>query len=213
MRPFLHTTVLAASCLLASVAEAATVYRWVDDRGQVHYSDAVPERYRSRAQPVQPPAAEPTPAQRNEALERAQDEKAKALARPISPVGAPASAPPASAASAPATKRPAQVPNEQTDCETWQRLYMESLACFGPYRTVRGGVKPEAFEVCNVVPEPPPPAVACAFPEQTRWGPSDPLCPVLAWVCEPTGGNAPPPRAGTAPCRSGSGGCDGASAS
>ena len=156
MRPFLHATVLAASCLLASTAVASAVYRWVDDRGQVHYSDVVPERYRSRAEPVQPPTAEPTPAQRSEALERAQSEKAKALARTISPVGATASASPASAASAPVQKRPAQVPHERTDCETWQRLYMESLACFDPYRTVRGGVKPEAFEVCNVVREPPP---------------------------------------------------------
>jgi hypothetical protein len=52
-------------------------------------------------------------------------------------------------------KRPARVPDENTDCETWQRLYFESIDCFGPYRTVRGGIKPEAFERCNEVPEPP----------------------------------------------------------
>jgi hypothetical protein len=33
---------------------------------------------------------------------------------------------------------------------------MESIECFDPYRTVRGVIKPEAFDVCNVVPEPPP---------------------------------------------------------
>ena len=156
MRPFLHTTVLAASCLLASTAVASAVYRWVDDRGQVHYSDVVPERYRSKAKPVQPPATEPTPEQRSEALERAQSERAKALAREVRPGDDPASAPPASAASAPSRKRPAQVPDEKTDCDTWQRLYQESLECFGPYRTVRGGVQPEAFEACHVVREPPP---------------------------------------------------------
>jgi hypothetical protein len=53
-------------------------------------------------------------------------------------------------------KRPAQVPNDRTDCETWQRLYFESIECFGPYRTVRGGIKPEAFDRCNLVPEPRP---------------------------------------------------------
>ena len=47
------------------------------------------------------------------------------------------------------------MPDESTDCQTWQQLYLESLDCFGPYRTVRGGIKPEAFERCNEVPEPP----------------------------------------------------------
>lgn len=53
-------------------------------------------------------------------------------------------------------KRPAQVPDERTDCDTWQRLYQESIDCFGPFRTARGGLKPEAFQACNVVQEPPP---------------------------------------------------------
>ncbi len=68
----------------------------------------------------------------------------------------PASAAPAAPASRPVGKRPAQVPNDRTDCETWQRLYFESIECFGPYRTVRGGIKPEAFDRCNLVPEPRP---------------------------------------------------------
>jgi len=157
MLHFLRTTVLGATWLLASVVVASTVYRWVDDQGTVHYSDVVPERYRSRAKPIDAPAAEPTPEQQREALERAQREKAKASALSISSSSSPpVSAQPASAEKAPSRKRPVQLPNEQTDCETWQRLYMESIECFGPYRTVGGGIKPEAFDVCNVVPAPPP---------------------------------------------------------
>lgn len=157
MLPFLRPAVLGAFWLLASLAVASTVYRWVDDQGRVHYSDVVPERYRSMAKPVNATAAEPTPEQQREAIERAQSEKSKALAPSpsISRSSPPESAKPASTASAPSRKRPVQVPNAQTDCVTWQRLYMESIECFGPYRTVRGGIKPEAFEVCNVVPEPP----------------------------------------------------------
>ena len=153
MLPLLRTTALGIICLLATAAVAATVYRWVDEQGKVHYSDLVPERYKSTAKPVNDLGTEPTPEQRREALERAQREKAKALAPSAGQSGPTESAQPASA---PPKKRPAQVPNEQTDCDTWQRLYFESIDCFGPYRTVRGGVKPEAFEVCNVVPEPPP---------------------------------------------------------
>lgn len=132
------------------------MYRWVDEHGSVHYSDQVPERYRSKAKAVAASVAEPSAEQQREALERTQRERASAFAPSVSrsaPVGSVGTA---SAASAPARKRPAQLPTERTDCETWQRLYEESAECFGPYRTVRGGVKPEAFEVCNVVPEPPP---------------------------------------------------------
>lgn len=153
----LHCTVVAvAALLLASMAGAATVYRWVDDSGKVHYADVVPDRYKGRAQPMQASAPEPSAEQRREALERAQREKARAMAtHSDSPVAAPSAAP-ASAASAPTSKRPSQIPDDRTDCETWQRLYEESAACFGAYRTVGGGVKPEAFEACNVVKEPPP---------------------------------------------------------
>lgn len=144
-----------ALCLLALATAGATVYRWVDEQGRVHYSEVVPPQYRQSAKPVGAAATAPTAEQQRDALERAQEDKARAAAitRERPPV-------PAGAASAPAVarrtdKRPAQVPDEHTDCETWQRLYLESIECFGPFRTVRGGIKPEAFEVCNVVAEPP----------------------------------------------------------
>jgi hypothetical protein len=147
----------AALCaLLPAAGSAATVYRWVDEQGRVHYAEVVPERYRATAKPVDVSAGAPSAAQQREAGERADRERARAEA-----IAPPSARPPARAASAPAAprpvaRRPAQVPNEQTDCQTWQRLYLESIACFDPHRTVGGGIKPEAFEKCNVVPEPPP---------------------------------------------------------
>ncbi|MBZ8141003.1 hypothetical protein CLD22_13965 [Rubrivivax gelatinosus] len=136
----------------AAAADASTVYRWVDDTGAVHYSEVVPERYRDTARPLQPPAS-PTAEQQRQAQQRLQQQKAKAAA--VDAEGQPSAAPVPPAASRPAARRPSQLPDEQTDCETWQRLYDESEACFGPFRTVGGGVKAEAFEACNVVREPP----------------------------------------------------------
>jgi Domain of unknown function (DUF4124) len=156
MHPTLRNAALGALLLLASAAIATAVYRWVDDQGKVHYSDVVPERFRSNAKPVDAPANEPTVEQQREALERARIEKARASTPPALSSLPGASTPQASQASQPSRKRPIQIPNNETDCETWQRLYMESIECFGPYRTVRGATKPEAFDVCNVVPEPPP---------------------------------------------------------
>ena len=150
---------VSALCLLASATvniDAAAVYRWVDDQGKVHYAEAVPQQYQGVAKLIGAPANEPSAGQHREAVERAQHDEAKAAEMAADRQRLRASAPIAAAASQPAGKRPAQAPNDQTDCETWQRLYLESMECFGPFRTVRGATRPEAFEVCNVVAEPPP---------------------------------------------------------
>ena len=145
---------LAVSLVASSGVLAATLYRWTDDQGQVHYSDAVPDEYKSRARPLNLPPAEPEEADRREALERAARDRAK-ISPSRSPKAVAAPSAPVSEASE-VKKRPAQVPTADTDCETWQRLYLESSDCFGPYRTARGGIKPEAFEHCTEVAEPPP---------------------------------------------------------
>ena len=151
-----HLTLGLALCLLGSTwlhPANAAVYRWEDDQGKTHYSEIVPQQYQGVAKPVEAPANVPDAGQRREALERARKEKDKAAAIQTDRQPPPASAPPT--APQPAGKRPAQTPTDKTDCETWQRLYMESMACFGPYNTVGGGVKPEAFDACQVVTEPP----------------------------------------------------------
>lgn len=172
-RPF---AVVGALCLLVSAlvnAAGAEVYRWVDDQGKVHYSEVVPQRYQGVAKRIDAPANEPSAEQRSAALARAQQEKARA-AQMASERAAeqerltPASTPTAVAAPPPAGKRPAQTPNDRTNCETWQRLYLESLECFGPFRTVGGGIKPQAFEVCNVVTEPPPSRCRALIPRISK---------------------------------------------
>lgn len=136
-----------ALCFLACAAAAdTTVYRWVDDSGRVNYSETVPERYRSMAQPITVPAAAPAAPRDNSG--------AVAAGKPASAAQPVARRPPP-APIKPSVKRPARLPDDGTDCETWQRLYLESIDCFGPYRTVRGGIKPEAFERCNEVTQPP----------------------------------------------------------
>jgi Domain of unknown function (DUF4124) len=143
--------------LLAAPApvSAATVYRWTDEQGQVHYGDVVPEKYRKRAKPVTPASADPTTEQLREAQQRSARQKARAAAiagkapTPASAAASTVQAPP------PVTKRPARVPDERTDCQTWARLYKESLDCFAPFRTARGATRGEAFDHCTPVDEPP----------------------------------------------------------
>jgi hypothetical protein len=157
MRHSIHrgAAIAAAALVLALPVFGATVYRWVDEQGRVHFSDVVPEKYRNTARPVDAPAAAPSMEQRREAAERAARDKARAdqaaKERESRQTPAPGPAPAASASA----KRPPAAPDESTNCETWRRLYRESLECFAPYRTARGGTKAEAFEHCTPVLEPP----------------------------------------------------------
>jgi len=159
MRPNLHpfTLLLGGAALLCALsAHAAVIYRWVDESGRTHVSDVVPEKYKNSATRIDSSESAVSPERKRQAEEAAA--RTKALAeeadrrRQIGQASAPASA----AASAPATttKRPAQGVTDDTDCDTWRRLYRESEDCFGPYRTTRGGTKAEAFEKCNPIPSP-----------------------------------------------------------
>lgn len=139
--------------LLVSTATLATVvYRWVDENGRTHVSDVVPEKYRRSAKPVDLGAYEVSPDAKQQAEERAARDKAAATTKPPEQDAKTPQA--ASAVSTPSSRRPSQTVTSTTDCTTWRRLYQESLDCFGPYRTTRGGIKPEAFDNCNLIPSP-----------------------------------------------------------
>lgn len=157
-----HARALLALCFaMACGAQAAdtpnnTVYRWVDDQGKLHFSDEVPEQYKAKAKRVEANVRTPTPEERRLAEERAARDKAtaQALAQARLAQAAKAASAVSLGASQPSTnKRPPAAPTEQTDCRTWQRLFDESQACFGEYRTVRGTTRVDANEQCTVVPD------------------------------------------------------------
>ena len=113
-----RTAVLVLFLLTSVVASGATVYRWVDDQGKVNYSETDPEQFRSRAKAIDASANQPSAAQQQESLERAQRERERAAASSPDSTRQPAKS--AGAASAPqaSTKIPSRIPNEHTDCET-----------------------------------------------------------------------------------------------
>lgn len=128
----------------------------MDKQGKTHFGDTVPNEYRDVARPVDIKVTATPPAELRRATEIAAREKARAAAadraaKPaVSSASASAAPPPPSIA-----KRPANAPTEVTDCATWRRLYLESLDCFGPFRTARGATREQAFEFCTPVTEPP----------------------------------------------------------
>lgn len=150
--------VAATLAVLPFPVRSTPICRWVDDGGRTQMAAVVPDRYKTIATCTDSQKYELSPAQRRGAEQAAADDRARAAraaARP--PAGPAASAPrPASSASQAQAKRPTQVVTDATDCPTWWRLYEESGECFGPFRTARGAIKAEAFDVCNEVPSPEP---------------------------------------------------------
>lgn len=141
---------LAAAAFCSSAAQAADIYRWVDDAGKTHLSDTVPDRYRARATRVDSAAYELSPAERARAQARAREAKAAASRPAATPVPATSLGGPAGVAGA--ASRPAV--NDRRDCAGWQQRYTASQECFAPFRLVNGGIRPEAFQKCTEVPDP-----------------------------------------------------------
>jgi hypothetical protein len=158
-------SVLAAGAFLAlalaSPLRAADIYRWVDENGQTHLSDKVPQRYRHSAVKVDPGPTEVSPARQREAQE--QNDRLKALADEQEreareqESGAARTAP---VPVAPAIgSRPPSARN--ADCAERLRRYRESQECFAPYRMANGALRQEAFEVCG--PDLPDPSGECVL--------------------------------------------------
>ena len=153
-------TLIAAALLLllSSGARATAICRWVDATGRTQIAEVVPDKYRKGAVCSDSKRFELSPLQRQAAEQQVANDKAKvrrAMATPPAN-GASSSSRPAGAASQPMAKRPSEVVTAATECATWWRIYDESVACFGPYRTTRGATKAEAFDKCNVIDSPEP---------------------------------------------------------
>jgi hypothetical protein len=127
----------------------ADIFKWVDEKGRIHYGTSVPARYKAAATKIDREKSEPTDAQRQEAAARAAKDKAKAesIVTPEAKSNKPRSdSPPLPAA--------AGTNEKESRCAAEMGKYMESQACFAPYRTATGGIKDEAFQHCVEVKEP-----------------------------------------------------------
>lgn len=151
-----HRICLAALILgLVSEVQAGDIYRWVDEQGRTHLSDVVPERYRNSASRIDARQYELTPEQQREAAERTARERERASNTTEPATTVTPTQPTPEAPAPPLVKRPSEQVTKSTDCTTWWRLFRESQECFGPFHTVGGGLKPEAFDHCNEIPSPP----------------------------------------------------------
>ena len=98
------------------------------------------------------------------ALRAAEPSRTEAITPP-----APLSVSPGTPASAASMRRPTEsappsrpaAGSRSSDCAELQRRYLESQACFAPYRLANGGLDADAFRHCAVVQDPSP---RCGLP-------------------------------------------------
>lgn len=126
----------------------AGIYKWVDEKGIVHYGDTVPDKYKATA------TAEPelidTPSAKEEAEAIREREKARAVME-----REPLTEEPASDTSSDTAELDDDENSRKAACQEQWKKYNESLECFAPYRNATGGVKAEAYNYCIEVTKPP----------------------------------------------------------
>lgn len=148
------SAVALALALFPSLLNAASVCRWIDENGRTQISDTVPDRFKLVAVCINSRLYELSAEQQREAAERSKVRSAQANA-PVPAASSAAGAENAALAPPqPVIKRPVQTITDATDCPTAWRIFEESSECFGSYRTVQGGIKPEAFDFCREVASP-----------------------------------------------------------
>jgi hypothetical protein len=142
-----------AGATLSGLVAAAEVYRWVDEQGRVQLSDRPPPKAAGPVIKQDTPKDDVTPEQRKAAQDRAARDRARLKSAEAEREQASAAAPkPRTAASGGIANEsdpslPARASAE--DCRMWREAYRRNEACFAPFRTARGGIKPEAFSICG----------------------------------------------------------------
>lgn len=128
------------------MSAASDVYRWVDERGGVHYGNKVPEQYRKGATLMAPEKKDEGEGQRRRDAER---DAARDRAEFEASMKARASKP-----AEPKARPTARATPPATDCQARLKRYQDSQACFAPFFNANGSIRPEAFSKCTEVKEP-----------------------------------------------------------
>ncbi len=165
---FRRVALFLMALLPAVAADAATVYRWVDEAGHVHFSDVVPEAYKTVARPMDLNVADPGPAEKAEA-----EARAAALKAAADRIVLPSARDGAAAVPSPSAVTPTSVAFEYTarNCKAWRTRYRQSKACFDGLAAPNDRSTSSSFRTCGEdVPNPYP---VCGAPENYESDPGD----------------------------------------
>jgi hypothetical protein len=148
MKKLIIAGLLGLFCLNAT---GGNIYRWVDEKGVVHYGDTVPDQYKSTAtRKSELKDAQPTTNPGEEAAAQKARERARAVLerKPEEAAPPPVNGP---AATAPAAET---IDTSKLSCEQQWARYNASQGCFAPFRNADGSIRAEAYDNCTQVPQP-----------------------------------------------------------
>lgn len=158
---------LVIATLFFTAQAGAQIYQWTDKDGNVHFGDEVPIQHRGKADSVELTGTAPSQAdiEAAEAIAKNVHEAAESTAegnrsREAKPEEPSEEQPAPSGKSRlklpplpplPANATPAE---RSARYEQAMERYRKAQDCFGPYKNRNGSTKPEAFDVCPVIPRP-----------------------------------------------------------
>lgn len=166
-QPKLIGLVVVTALLISSTHVTARIYQWTDSEGNVHFSDKVPPDQRDTADSVE--LSEPPPSQADvnaakavaerirEAADRtAEGNRSREEEVPAQPAKAPKPNVTRKLEIPPLPPLPENATPAERDARYEQAMerYRMAQDCFGPYKNRNGSTKPEAFDVCPVIPRP-----------------------------------------------------------
>jgi len=144
-----------AGSVYQSAISGSVLYQWEDERGQVHYSDTVPDKYKRTARRIDTRNSDVPPEQVRAAQAQADALKARAAAT--------ASSGPSSRqlrTSVPGTHAAASRSSPNLgDCAAWRSAFLASRNCYAGFQTTHGPLKQGASAACG--PEIPNPEPKC----------------------------------------------------
>lgn len=123
-------------CLAVAPAQAE-IFKWVDEKGRTHFGEAPPEKYRKSATTLTPVPVNTIKGNELRGPDGGNDYRSNS----------------------PAEALPPEVPaaqSEKEQCEARQLTFRKSQECFARYRNANGSLKPEAYQNCENVEQPPP---------------------------------------------------------
>jgi hypothetical protein len=140
---------------LSFAAHADEIFRWVDERGKVHYGSSVPEKYRYKAKKLDSENSDDLKARKQDAEARfAREKEAGDARRPQA--GAADAAKPAAVPAIPAAA-PGPVGSlssaDPACAEKWNQ-YLTSVQCFASFVNRNGSVRPDAYKNCTTLNQP-----------------------------------------------------------
>jgi hypothetical protein len=140
-----------ALLVCAGSVHAQDVYKWVDEKGQVHYGNAPSDKGATKVEMKIPP---PVESQHDEAADRAaRNQKAwnERTQKEAEKAQVARKAPPPSQSS-----EPEEAPTDEMSCEARKKAYEDAGRCFAKYRNPgsRAIIDPSAYDRCPNVKRP-----------------------------------------------------------